>query len=477
VEHLGIKRLRAVVGGSLGGHMVLAWATRFPDSLAGAVALATSPRLTSQALAFDVVGRNAILRDPNYSGGQYYGSGPGPLVGLALARMLGHITYLSREAMTQKFDAHRLQPNDVQTQFETKFSVGSYLAYQGDRFGERFDANSYLTLTMAIDLFDLGATPAELAGALAPTRCRWLVVSFSSDWLFPPFQSQEIVNPLLAAGRPVSYCNVRTSCGHDAFLLPNELATYGGLMEAFLDNLDDWPASGGPLAPSAPAPSEGSSGGNGHPPVDEPRPPSPTSIFHHRRLDYDTILDLIPPGASVLDLGCGTGGLLARLRERGHRQLLGVELDEQAIVACVRRGLDVVHTDLNEGLPALADGQFDVVVLSQTLQTVMDVRRVVRDMLRVGRRAIVSFPNLGYRKLREQLAREGRAPRASTLQGNRWYDTPNVRFLSIADFQEFCRDQQIQIEQAIALNTEADCRVDDDPNLNADLAIMVVRGQ
>jgi homoserine O-acetyltransferase len=471
VTHLGIGRLRAVVGGSLGGHMVLTWATRFPQALAGAVALATSPRLTSQALAFDVVGRNAILRDPNYCGGQYYGNGPGPLVGLALARMLGHITYLSREAMTQKFDAQRLQPHDIQTQFETKFSVGSYLAYQGDRFGERFDPNSYLTLTMAMDLFDLGATPAELSEALAPTRCRWLLVSFTSDWLFPPFQSQELVNPLLAAGRPVSYCNVRTSCGHDAFLLPNEIATYGGLMEAFFENLGDWLTPG-----DSPAASEDSPGANGHPPADEPRTISPTSIFHHRRLDYDTILDLIPPGASVLDLGCGTGGLLARLRERGHRQLLGVELDEQAIVACVRRGLDVVQTDLNEGLPALADGQFDVVVLSQTLQTVTDVRRVVRDMLRVGRRAIVSFPNLGYRKWREQLAREGHAPRASTLPGNRWYDTPNVRFLSIADFQEFCRDQQIQIEQAIALNTEADSRVDDDPNLNADLAIMVLRG-
>ncbi len=463
--HLGIARLRAVVGGSLGGHMVLDWATRFPQALAGAVALATSPRLTSQALAFDVVGRNAILRDPNYHEGQYYGSGPGPLVGLALARMLGHITYLSREAMMEKFDAHRFQPHDIQTQFETKFSVGSYLAYQGDRFGERFDPNSYLTLTMAMDLFNLGATPQEVADALAPTRCRWLVVSFSSDWLFPPFQSQELVNPLLAAGRPVSYCNVRTSCGHDAFLLPNEIATYGGLMEAFLENLGEW------LTPGQSSP-----GGNGQPPADEPRTTSPTSIFHHRRLDYETILDLIPPGASVLDLGCGTGGLLARLRERGHRQIMGLELDEQAILACVRRGLDVVQTDLNQGLPALADRQFDVVVLSQTLQTVMDVQRVVRDMLRVGRRAIVSFPNLGYRKLREQLAREGRAPRASSLQGNRWYDTPNVRFLSIADFQQFCRDQQIQIDQAIALDTEADRRVEDDPNLNADLAIMVLRG-
>ena len=125
------------------------------------MALATSPRLTSQAMAFDVVGRNAILRDPAYQDGQYYGNGPGPTVGLSIARMLGHITYLSREAMIEKFDAHRLQPRQVQTQFETRFSVGSYLAYQGDKFVERFDANSYLALTMAIDLFDLGDSPAR----------------------------------------------------------------------------------------------------------------------------------------------------------------------------------------------------------------------------------------------------------------------------------------------------------------------------
>ena len=151
--------------------------------------------------------------------------------------MLGHITYLSREAMMQKFDAQRLRPRDVQTQFETKFSVGSYLAYQGDRFGERFDANSYLTLTMAIDLFDLGDTREELVRTLARSNCRWLLMSFSSDWLFPPFQSQEIVDCLIAGDKPVSYCNVQTDCGHDAFLLPNQLEVYGELIRAFLANL------------------------------------------------------------------------------------------------------------------------------------------------------------------------------------------------------------------------------------------------
>ncbi len=460
IDHLGIGRLRGVVGASLGGNMVLDWATRYGDRLAGAIAVGTSTRLTSQAMAFDIVGRNAIIRDPAYHNGQYYDQGHGPVVGLAIARMLGHITYLSLEAMTQKFDALRLAPREIQTQFETKFSVGSYLAYQGDRFGERFDANSYITLTTAIDLFDLGDTREQLIEVFRPATCRWLMMSFTSDWLFPPFQTRQMVDALIADDKPVSYCNVRTDCGHDAFLLPNELKTYGELMAAFLANLGPPDEENGDIALPV---VEGDSRAHG-----------PRSIFHHHRLDYNMILELIPPGSSVLDLGCGTGGLLARLRERGPCRVMGIELDEQAILACVRRGLDVVQADLNQGLPAFADGHFDFVVLSQTLQTVMDAPRVLADMLRVGRRSIVSFPNIAYKSHRRQLSEQGRSPHGHALQNFRWYDTPNVRFLSIADFEEFCREHRFDILQQIALDTEADVQVQDDPNLNADLAIVVL---
>jgi homoserine O-acetyltransferase len=452
-DHLGINRLLAVIGGSLGGYMALDWATRYPDRMAGAAAIATSARLTSQALAFDVVGRNAILQDPDYQDGRYYDHGPGPHVGLAIARMLGHITYLSREAMMAKFDGDRLRPRKVATQFETKFSVGSYLAYQGDRFGERFDANSYITLSMAMDLFDLGGTSELLRQSLQPTRCRWLVVSYTSDWLFPPFQSRQIVDALLAQDKPISYCDVKSSCGHDAFLLPDELDSYGTLIAGFLANLNGG-AKAGPLP----------EGG-----------PNPTSIFHDpQRLDYRSIAELIPADSSVLDLGCGNGGLLSLLRERGHPHLVGVELDERSVVNCVCRGLDVVQADLNQGLAAFADRQFDVVVLSQTLQTVIDVRTVIDEMLRVGRQAIVSFPNLGYHKLRTQLAEHGRAPLVALGGGTRWYETSNVRFLTIADFEEFCREQEITIHEYVCLDTESGCRVVEDPNRFADLAIVVL---
>lgn len=453
LDHLGIAQLLAVVGGSIGGHQALAWNVHYPAQVRGTVALATSARLTSQALAFDVVGRNAILRDPHFHGGQYYGRSQGPDVGLALARMIGHITYLSREAMTQKFEADRLQPHDVAIEFEKTFSVGSYLGYQGTKFVERFDANSYLTLSLAMDLFDLGGTPGQLAASLSGARSRWLVLSFSSDWLFPPEQSRDIVNALMANAAPASYCSVRSACGHDAFLLPDDFARFGEMIRAFLDNLATLPGTAAPV---------------------KDEPPGPTSIFHARRLDYDRIVELIPAGASVLDLGCGTGRLLARLKQKPHGRLVGIELDELKILAAIRRDLDVIHADLNGGLRAFADQEFDCVVLSQTLQAVQDVQGVIADMLRVGRTCIVSFPNLAYRPLRRMLSEEGRAPRSYGWLRDKWYDTRDIRFLSIADFEEFCREKEIRIDRQIALNTEVGQEILQDLNLNADLAIFVI---
>jgi homoserine O-acetyltransferase len=454
VDYLGIGQLLAVVGGSLGGHQALTWAARFPERVQAVVPVATAPRLNSQALAFDVVGRNAIRRDPHYHGGQYYGEKHTPEVGLAIARMIGHITYLSQEAMTKKFDADRLRPRNVPTDFEKIFSVGSYLGLQGDRFVERFDANTYITLSMAMDLFDLGSTPEELAKTFRRAPCRWLVISFSSDWLFPPEQSREIVNALIASRIPVSYCNVQSACGHDAFLLPDDFPIYGEMIRAFLGNLD------------------------GEQPVpvarDDGKSPGPTSIFHQHRLDYDRIVELTPASASVLDLGCGSGTLLARLKEQNHRHLVGVELDERKILTCVSRGLDVVQADLNKGLGAFADQEFDCVVLSQTLQTVYDVEGVLTEMLRVGRTCIVSIPNFGYHRLRRMLAEEGQAPKSGGVLHYEWYNTPNIRFFTLADFEDFCRQKQIRVHRRIALDTEAGAEVFDDPNLNADLAIFVI---
>lgn len=457
LDHLGIDRLLAVVGGSMGGQQALTWAVRHPERVAGTVAIATSARLTTQALAFDVVGRNAIQRDPDFRGGRYLSENTTPAVGLALARMLGHITYLSPEAMRQKFGADRLRPRELATMFEKRFSVGSYLAYQGDKFVERFDANSYIRLSLAMDLFDLGETLEALSENLGRSRCRWLILSFTSDWLFPPGQSQDLVRALIARNKPVSYCNIASSCGHDAFLLPDELPVYGGFMRAFLQNL---------RGASGPTEEEDA--------VDADAPTSIFGALRHPRIDYNQIVRLIPRAASVLDLGCGRGSLLVRLREEGNRKLVGLEINEEDVLHCLERGFDVIQADLNSGLEIFSDAQFDCVVLSHTLQAIRDVELLVSEMLRVGRRSIVSFPNFAYHKLRRMLQEEGKAPISSGLLRHEWYNTPNIRFLSIADFEDFCRDHHITIHERIALDTEEGRVVTEDANLMADMALFVI---
>ncbi len=407
-------------------------------------------------MAFDVVGRNAILRDSHYCEGQYYDKENKPDVGLAIARMLAHVTYLSRDAMSAKFDHDKMQPRDIPTNFEKKFSVGSYLAHQGHKFVERFDANSYVTLTMAMDLFNLGTTQEEIIEAIGGHDIRWLVLSFTSDWLFPPEQRKLMVDSLVAANRAVSYCNVKSPSGHDAFLLEDSLPIYGGMIEGFLAHLDEHYNE---LAVPTKQATE-----DWH---------SPTSIFHDRRLDYELISELIGPEASILDLGCGSGGLLAQLKTRGHKQLTGVELDEHNLMNCVRRGIDVIQHDLEHQLSAFSENQFDVVILSQTLQSIAATERIMDDMLRIGRQCIVSFPNFAYRKLREMLWKEGRSPESDLLH-HRWYNSPNRRFLSIADFEAFCEEKGIEIHRGLYLDTAADQQIEDEPNLNADMAIFVI---
>lgn len=448
MDHLGIERWRAVVGGSLGGHQALTWATAHPTRVAHCVALATSPRLTSQALAFDVIGRNAIQTDPQFHGGQYYDQPKGaqPDTGLAIARMLGHITYLSSEGMDKKFDVDRNRPRDVVTGFEKRFSVGSYLAHQGDTFTQRFDANSYVAITLAMDRFDLGRDRDALEQALRPAGVEggvdsFLVVSFSSDWLFPPRQSRDLVNALAHLDHPVTYAEITSPGGHDAFLLAPEIAQYGPLIAAKLGRVTQ----------------------------DPPR----------LRATDAPVLELIPPGASVLDLGCGSGRLLAELRRRGHERVVGVEVAQPKIIAAAARGLDVIDYDLNRGLPAFADHQFDVVVLSATLQSVDELVHLMREMLRVGRRVIIGFANFAHKTLRDDYAKNGRSPRSEGASGaydHPWHSTPNRRFPSIKDVLSLIDELGATLHEAVYLDTATDARVaaDDDPNLNADLAVVVV---
>jgi homoserine O-acetyltransferase len=236
LEHLGVERLLAVSGGSLGGNQALQWAVAYPEMVLGCIPIATCARLTTLGIAVNEIGRQAIMADPNFRGGDYYDGEP-PGRGLAIARMIGHVTYLSEQSMEAKFGRRLTHGERYKYDFSPEFEVESYLRYQGATFVQRFDANSYLVITRAIDYFDLAKAfgNGSLAGAFRDTRASFLVMSFSSDWLYPPHQSQEIVAALKANGIDVAYHNIRSSYGHDAFLL--EEARQTKLIRAFLAGL------------------------------------------------------------------------------------------------------------------------------------------------------------------------------------------------------------------------------------------------
>ncbi len=233
LAELGIERVLAVAGGSMGGMQALAWAKRYPERVVSCIAIATTWRLGAQAIAFNEVGRAAILGDPAFAGGRYYETGAAPRHGLAVARMIGHITYLSDESMHEKFGRRLRGRDEFAFRFVTEFEVESYLAYQGKRFTERFDANTYLYMTKAMDYFDLCAGSESLASVFEGSPVRFLVMSFSSDWLFPTYQSREIVDALAAARAEVSFVEIRSPYGHDAFLL--EPAAQHAFIEPFLE--------------------------------------------------------------------------------------------------------------------------------------------------------------------------------------------------------------------------------------------------
>ncbi len=219
LEALGIETLHAAVGGSMGGMQALQWAVSYPGRVRNVAAVATTHRHSAQQIAFNEVGRRAITADPLWRGGHYYG-GPFPAHGLAVARMIGHITYLSEGGMMAKFGRRvRHKPGD---KFAPAFEVETYLSYQGESFVQRFDANSYLYITKALDAFDLSEGATTLETTLAPFKGRLLLVAFSSDWLYPPAQSKEIASAVRRNGGDVTYCEIQSDYGHDAFLLEND---------------------------------------------------------------------------------------------------------------------------------------------------------------------------------------------------------------------------------------------------------------
>lgn len=234
-DRLGVERWAAVIGGSLGGMQAMQWSIDYPERIAHALLIASAPKLSAQNIAFNDVARQAILTDPEFHGGDFYAHDALPRRGLRLARMLGHITYLSDDGMGEKF-GRMLRSGEYRFGYDVEFEIESYLRYQGDKFSDAFDANTYLLMTKALDYFDPAKDfGGDLVAALKKASARFLVASFTSDWRFSPERSRETVKALVAANRPVSYAEIESVHGHDAFLMTDE--PYVQLMRAYLDRV------------------------------------------------------------------------------------------------------------------------------------------------------------------------------------------------------------------------------------------------
>jgi homoserine O-acetyltransferase len=453
LDKLGIERLLGVIGGSIGGMQVLQWAITYPDFVKGAMPVATTTHLGAQSIAFDAVGRNAILADADFEDGQY-DSLRGPDRGLAIARMIGHITYLSEESMRRKFGRQLRKAERYSYDFNSEFAVETYLDHQGQTFVERFDANSYLYITKAGDYFDLQKDYGTLATAFAHVKSRFLVISFTSDWLFTPEQSETMVDALVANGKDVSSCNICSPYGHDSFLLEPE--TLGLFISGFL------------AATHRP----GVRGVYKGVKTQQPYEISEFEQARRTRVDYELIESLIEPNSTVLDIGCGDGELLANLTTDKNIKGEGIELEQDLVLACVSRGLPTIQRDVERGLANYADKSFDYVILSQTVQTVRDPEKVFEELLRVGKKVIVSFPNFAHWRCRAQMLFRGRAPVTKQLPFE-WYNSPNIHFLSMKDFDGFCRKLGVKVEEKIPLVKTRLSPVRFAPNLFAEQVIYV----
>lgn len=453
LDKLGIEKILAVIGGSVGGMQVLQWTLSYPDFMKAAIPVATTSHLGAQSIAFDAVGRNAILGDANFRNGQYDGT-DGPGRGLAIARMIGHITYLSEKGMREKFGRQLRHKDRYSYDFNSEFAVETYLDYQGQSFVERFDANSYLYLTKAADYFNLAQGYKSLTEALSKTTCRFLVMSFTSDWLFTPEQSMDIVNALIAAGKDVSYCNVESPYGHDAFLLEPE--TLGSFISGFLDSTYHSEPKEENLSIK----------------TRELKQKVNIEQGHRVRLDYEVIESLIEQGSSVLDIGCGDGELLKRLMQDKNIKGEGIELDEDLVRICVCRGLPIIQYDIEDGLENYAENSYDYVILSQTVQTIKNTEKVLSELLRVGKKVIVSFPNFAHWLCRVQLLFKGKAPVTKQLPFD-WHNSPNIHCLTLKDFDEFCGGLGVKVEKKIPLIKTSISPVKFAPNLFAQQVIYV----
>ena len=423
LEHLGFSKIYAMIGGSFGGMQAVEFSVQFPGFAEKCISIASGAYLTTQALAFDIVGRDAILSDPNWRNGDYYESTP-PNIGLAQARKLAHITYLSEEMMKEKFGRRRRtgaadpaeeSASDIRTQFE----VESYLNYQGRKFTDRFDANSYLLITRAMDEYDLKAGFKTTADSVARSQSRTLIVALSGDWLFLPSQARKLSKAFFLAKKDLSYFCLSAPAGHDAFL--THIDELIGVLRNFLTRV------------AVP----------------------PTSQLSDETLgDYTRLIDIMPEHiSSVLDLACNKGALLAKIAERHPNvKCTGVDISCEALTSVLKAGHNAILADIDMDLAIIPDNAFDCAVLSESIQVMKDPLNVLEQLHRIAPVVLVSFPNFGMWKIRLSLLFKGRMPKTKQLPYE-WYNTPNIHLCTFMDFIDMCNASGIKVEQITYLAT------------------------
>ncbi len=456
MDALGVQTLAAVMGGSLGGMQALSWTLQYPTRVRHALVIASAPNLNAENIAFNEVARRAITTDPDFNAGHFYADGDKPETkpkrGLRIARMIGHITYLSDDVMNEKFGRALRAPSPAykySTQ-EVEFEIESYLRYQGDKFAEYFDANTYLLITRALDYFDPArAFDGNLSRALAQATAKFLLVSFTTDWRFSPKRSRELVKALLDNHRDVSYAEIDAPHGHDAFLLRDP--RYMGVVSSYFDRV---------FAEIKTAPT-------GAVPGHLSQKVAPPSVQIEAPSSPDAIAQLVPQGARVLDLGCGDGELLARLQKTRSCSGYGIEFDDVNVLACIKRGVNVIQLNLEEGLALFSDASFDVVLQIDTLQHLKNAETMLQETARVGRTGIVAFPNFGHWPNRLAVLL-GRMPVTKRLP-YQWFDTPNIRVGTFADFETLAARNRLKLSDSFGLQDGRTVRTA--PNLLAGTAV------
>ena len=412
LDFLEVKNIEAVIGGSMGGMQALQWIVDFPEFVKKALVIAATSRHSAQTIAFNEVGRRSIQGDPLWKRGNY-SQGSGPDIGLAVARMMAHITYLSDEGMEDKFG--RDQPIDSTHNFE--FKVESYLDHQGKKFVDRFDANTYIKLTRALDRFDLVGDQG-LENSLSHVKSKVLVIAFTSDWLYTPEQNKEIVNAMLRIGKDASYLELDHKHGHDSFLINSQ--DFLRTVSAFL------------IGKTEEDKKEKRNSGSTHSRYDV-----------KKEADFKIIDDWVESGSRVLDLGCGKGALLEYLRDTKDVFGLGVDYDLNKATACVARGVTVCQEDIRKVLSNLKDNSFDWVIFSRMVEELEEPGKVILEALRVGKRVAISFVNYSYWKNRYRFLRSGVRIR-NEVYPDPWEASKLRNYFSVRDFELFCKDMKAE---------------------------------